>query len=293
MKTVYLHMGFHKTATSSFQATCKNNIRELNSQGYEYPLFECLKNGKERIVANHSTPLLTVFGTNPVQNRQVIKWNLDDLEKEVLSYRKQLDLISNTEKNLIISGEGLSTFPKQDIVKLVEYFKAKGFGIKPIVAVRTPLSFHCSSVQQRVKGGGNVDFTKLNSQINKVKKLQSIFGDELQFVSFEDLCGNSLGPVLSLLRWMQVDTDNIAQHKMNESVGNLYVRVQNILNTYNPKIRNGRLNRLHFDVPKLGGRKFTLNQNEQSLISKELELENQWMYTHLGAQFADSSYKCR
>lgn len=48
-------MGFHKTATSSFQSTCHKNKDELTKQGYIYPLFECRPYNKD-LLSNHSAP---------------------------------------------------------------------------------------------------------------------------------------------------------------------------------------------------------------------------------------------
>ena len=40
MKTCYLHLGFHKTATTSFQLSCGNNRDKLLEAGIYYPKFK-------------------------------------------------------------------------------------------------------------------------------------------------------------------------------------------------------------------------------------------------------------
>ena len=40
MKTCYLHLGFHKTATTSFQLSCGNNRKKLFEEGIYYPKFK-------------------------------------------------------------------------------------------------------------------------------------------------------------------------------------------------------------------------------------------------------------
>ena len=40
MKTCYLHIGFHKTATTTFQQICGGNRDELKKAGIFYPQFD-------------------------------------------------------------------------------------------------------------------------------------------------------------------------------------------------------------------------------------------------------------
>ena len=58
MKKLFLHMGLHKTATTSFQATCSKNAEELSKQNYLYPVFINKENRKE--IYNHSIPIFSV-----------------------------------------------------------------------------------------------------------------------------------------------------------------------------------------------------------------------------------------
>lgn len=64
MKKLYLHMGFHKTGTSSFQETCKKNVGFLKAQGLLYPLFNSGHIGMEDI-SNHSIPIYSMFCEDP------------------------------------------------------------------------------------------------------------------------------------------------------------------------------------------------------------------------------------
>ena len=52
MKTCYLHLGFHKIATTSFQLSCGNNREKLLDEGIYYPKFKHQEREENRW--NHS-----------------------------------------------------------------------------------------------------------------------------------------------------------------------------------------------------------------------------------------------
>ena len=57
-KICFLHLGFHKTATTSIQLTCRNNSNLLRKNGIETPKF---LNEKNKISANHTRQLRDIF----------------------------------------------------------------------------------------------------------------------------------------------------------------------------------------------------------------------------------------
>ena len=61
MKRFILHVGFHKTATSSIQQTLALNLDQLAEQGYRYPIFEY--NGLK--ITNHSIPFYSTYCKEP------------------------------------------------------------------------------------------------------------------------------------------------------------------------------------------------------------------------------------
>ena len=57
-KVCYLHLGFHKTATTSFQLTLQKNRKQLKQAGIYLPK---LRGKKQKFSANHSGQIRDVF----------------------------------------------------------------------------------------------------------------------------------------------------------------------------------------------------------------------------------------
>ena len=57
-KICFLHLGFHKTATTSIQLTCRNNSNLLRKNGIEMPKFF---NKKNKVSRNHTHQLRNIF----------------------------------------------------------------------------------------------------------------------------------------------------------------------------------------------------------------------------------------
>ena len=70
-KICFLHLGFHKTATTSIQLTCRNNSNLLRKNGIETPRFF---NEKNKISANHTQKLRDIF--SPLTKNYTIRSNM-------------------------------------------------------------------------------------------------------------------------------------------------------------------------------------------------------------------------
>ena len=107
-KPIYLHLGLHKTATTSFQATCAKNRDELLRQGFHYPLFIC---GESAIAPfdNHSIPLFSLFSSYPERYPVNIRLGINNLEETHQLYREQLQAALSSEHDLILSAEDISS----------------------------------------------------------------------------------------------------------------------------------------------------------------------------------------
>lgn len=282
-------MGFHKTASSSLQLTCKHNVKELDAQGILYPLFNCLTVKNQSSIDNHSIPIHSCFCDHPEQYHMNIRWNVQSLDKVNEHYLSYLGDCLSQDKDIIISGEDISGLPPSALQKIVQFIEKYNFVIKPIVCVRSPYAYHCSSIQERVKGGTFVDFGNFTSQKGKINKLSSLFGDDIQFVPFSLACKHSHGPVGYLLELMKVDLDLITIKASNEGTSNDYVRVQNILNKLEPRIIKGKLNPNFKYLNENGGEnKFYLTTEEYSpSVQLENQQENTFFLKYLGKEFCD------
>ena len=85
-------------------------------------------------------------------------------------------------------------------------------------------------------------------------------------------------------------------YKVNESLFNLSVRVQNEKNKLNPEIINGKKNPNYVSLLDLNksfssSGKFLLTENEYNFIKDYLEIENKKYLDLLGEDFVDKSIK--
>lgn len=126
-RRIYLHIGRHKSGTSTVQYFFTNNREALRKKGYCYPKFGT--NGK---IAHH----LFALNLNPKFNPRI------DVEK----YRRAfLDAVKN-EENIIISSEAFQNI--SDLNRLVEFFK--DFDLYVICYFREVLEYFISAYAQKI-----------------------------------------------------------------------------------------------------------------------------------------------
>lgn len=293
MKKIYLHLGFHKTATSSFQLTCEKNIDKLQKQGYYYPLFKPEGTKTKKAMRNHSAPIVSMFGGNPEKYGFNIRSRVKDVKIANESYSQQLMGFLESDQHTFISGEGIGSLNEEEIRSFYELLQAHCDEVVPVMCIRSPYEFHCSSIHTVVKSGRHVNFTKLRSQREKVIKMQKIFGDSGHFIPFKLACGHTFGPVGYLLEQCGVKKDNIDFHIANERRSNASVRLQNALNAHEPSIVDHKYNPAHMQIFETDSqqKRFTLNKHELSEIRKSLDEDNAFFKAYLGEEFCDETFE--
>jgi hypothetical protein len=272
MKELILHLGFHKTATSSIQETLGNNIAILNQNGLCFPIFRGPEN--ERF-CNHSVPIHNIFSNNSKSYRMNLINNVSSINAKNI-YKEQLLSFMKTPHKLLLSGESISTLNLQELKELHSFFQ--GYKIRVIAFIRDSYSYHCSAIQQRVKGGTecltNPEVVK-NSR--KVINIKSIF-PETEFHSFQKACDFEGGPVRYFLELIDCNYKEIDALKLNEGVSFHSVRLLNYINKKEPAIIDGFPNptRKGFTPHniKFGIRRFVLTQDELSGVIDEIKKED-------------------
>lgn len=290
MKEVILHVGFHKTATSSIQQTLAANPDSLS--GYVYPIFHL--NGTP--IANHSIPFYSMFCTEPSKYMMNIKMGVSEKVKEVNeNYLNQLLSFMQNDK-LIISGEDISVLPEKKLILLKEIFEKNGYLIKVYCAVRKPYSFMCSELQERVKSAGYSISQNLITVLRKseeIEKIKKVFPDNVDFYSFEKDVASGFGVVESFLKRIGLNEKEFSIFNSNEGIGNLTTRLFSYLNRHFPMIVDGKVSEKHKKKAGLNfdQDKFLLTQAELNLIKSDLDEENIKIKSILGDAFIDSEYR--
>lgn len=309
VKNCYLHIGLHKTASSSFQRTCSRNINLLKSFDITYPIFTCSEANKNSI-ENHSIPIYSLLCKEPERYHINITWNVSDQIKQVnQSYLKQLVGFLEESNNIILSGEGISMLDTQSLKELVETIKSYDFKVHIIALVRNPYEYFCSDIQEFIKAGNYINLISLfetppTTFINNVglrshiiKKLKLTFQKGIQFYSFENACKHKLGPVGFLIdKYLKLNPSLFEYCKINESLFNLTVRLQNAQNKLNPAILNEKLNPKYVSLKGLNkyfsfSGKFILTKKEFNIIEESIYQENNKYLELTGINYNDESIK--
>ncbi len=143
MKEVILHIGTHKTGTSSIQHTLVG--------------FDDGKTIYSKIGANHSKAVTTLFHPNLKNYGNLRKEGASIAEIESRQQKclnvLEAEIARSSRDRLIISGEDISVLPVEGKKKLLQFFHDRQLVTKILCYVREPSSMAKSVHQQRIKGG--------------------------------------------------------------------------------------------------------------------------------------------
>ena len=144
----YIHIGLHKTGTTSIQATFFQNRKLLLAHGINYlPLSE-----------NHSTTLYPLFIEEPHRYQPNRRAGIDTPRKAAkknaatkAALRRALE--NNNSPKVVVSGEDLSMLPAAGLQRLKDMLAPYAERFQIIVYVREPYATVSSIFQQRLRRG--------------------------------------------------------------------------------------------------------------------------------------------
>ena len=309
MKTCFLHLGLHKTASSSFQKTCALNRELLAEQGLHYPLFSCSYSKPKRLkINNHSVPLRCLYDSNPQDYHINKRWRVSRLNDAIQDYDSQLRQVLTCNTSIILSGEGISLLSVQALTQLANRIHSSGFTLRPFALVRSPLDYAHSISQQLIRGGQHLELVgcaplvsplpmkrlKIPDGCRQLSTLKEVFGNQLKLIPFRRACRHFYGPVGFLLEEFCgfSGLDSIMFKNSQESKSNGWVRIQNLINKERPRFySNNQLNPdyvcLHNDLDFTG--KFRLAIDEVELLKEDLLRSNTLMSDLLSEEFVEAN----
>jgi hypothetical protein len=286
MAKLILHIGLHKTASSSFQLSCAHNFATLKKHNFLYPLFHCPGTSQNKI-NNHSIPLFSLYTKHPEHYPVNLLWGIQDLQPVIGSYQQQLDYALNQECDLLLSGEDVASLETGELQRLLIDLRKSARELVVFACVRSPYAFHCSQVQQQVKDGVAMNPVGLCPQRHRIIKLKHVFGDSLHWIPFSEACRHEQGPVGAFLDFCGIDPTTITIHNSNEGRSAELVRIQNLLNHHEPRIRDDALNPQHIRLRPFRGSHFLLQPEELAEVTDHLNTENAAIEELLGPGFGD------
>lgn len=291
MKKVILHVGMHKTASSSIQATLSRNRNKLESMGTHFPLFEL--NGMA--IDNHSIPVFSLFSSNPENYHINIRFNVN-VKQQNQEYKSKLIESLKLHDTVVVSGEDISMLTESELLELKPFLEQFGHVLDVHCILRSPYSLLCSLVQQNIKGGfPSLDHLHIVKVSNIVNKLNSCF-DNVHYYSYELLCKSTNGLTVNFLNSLGIDSTDFIVVNDNAGLGNKTTRLLNYVNKRVPTFIDGVLNPHRVGSYSFDGSfncdedKFYLTQDELALVQNDLDAENATLEEIVGPDFMDNEY---
>jgi hypothetical protein len=251
IKTIYLHIGVHKTATSSIQEALGKARALLAHGGYLYPVFT----KREMIIYNHSIVFYSMFFQKPESYHMNVLYgynNPDAVNELNRSYHNQLirQMEDFEGDKLILSGEDISKLSLKSLRNLKNYLieiTNPEVCIEVILFCRHPVPWSSSYIQEVIKiGKSRTDARKENTTAildyyqNKIKVFSSVFAFESVHVfRYEDAIQNEYGPAGAFLSYIGADVSFIKTLNLKNEVHNISLSYEatTLLNAIYSKIR--------------------------------------------------------
>ncbi|MDP3704830.1 MAG: hypothetical protein Q8R24_02835 [Legionellaceae bacterium] len=276
MKNIQLHVGIHKTATTSIQETLfTNKVLPKYMHQYYYPKSWSSNHGSVLLKlsdAHYNLPYLVL----KEQNHYINKLHKINMLNEVASI---------SADTLVISAEILCVASEETLEMVKKYFESiyESVNISIMIYVRNPVSHFTSTFQQATKtifycAKNDLEmFVELYcNEKNPLQKFIHIFGQEnIKVVRFEHTLTHPFGPVgyfyEKCLHVAPNDLKNIQFKKCNESMSQIATDMCLFINQKIPmhnKNRTGfsnerRLNDLDVIAKCISGEKYKLSKQER------------------------------
>jgi tetratricopeptide (TPR) repeat protein len=182
-ETLFLHVGAHKTGSTSIQQSFFESRAALKRHGVAY--FD--------YAANHSAAIYWLFSERRNRYHVTLKMKLSkhDLEQKIEEIDRGLKsfMRDRTSPKKVISGEDISALSDEEIKRLKDYLdEASSCEKKVIIYVRNFYEFLDSTVQELVKNGASLASIEAalagrgNSVVPRygyrIRKFQNHFGPE-------------------------------------------------------------------------------------------------------------------
>ncbi|TGD71363.1 hypothetical protein E4634_19015 [Mangrovimicrobium sediminis] len=290
-RQLILHMGFHKTGTTSIQKACRINAQRLGEAGIYYPefVFEGVQYNR-----NHSIPVYSMFSERPEEFPRNLLIGHDVIAANTC-FRQQLEqALHCSESRLVLSGEAISLLSAVELTSLKQFVEAAGWEVRAVVYLRRPATFFSSWFAQRSRLGD--DPAKTNEAqkiIERVSAVRSVF-PAVEFYSFEQVCEQHGSSVRHFFRLLDLP-DELADAAdwLNRSPSTQAVRLMQSISAEYPSIVRGKKSpyRNRNDTApllKVSGEKFRFNQGELVEVLPQIEQLNGWLLENLGPEFCDT-----
>jgi len=300
IETIYLHIGPHKTGSTTLQQLLGANRALLLSRGYLFPCFTA--EGQE--IFNHSIPFMSQFKPHPEQyffNRNLGFNTAEKIEALHKSYdaqfRQQIDHFQGNQ--LIISGEGICIFTQEELVALQNYLKDcthPKVKIEIIFFVRNPITLFKSKINHKVRNTNSLNPVLLSESMsigegykpNPYRALVDTFSavftrEQMMAIRFEEAIKHRSGPVGAFLQKIGVEESLVEQftnEKFNLASSHEAILILSAINEHfseMSKLDFSYYSALRKQIIDLPGQKFTIPISLQQALWEKEQQDMDWV----------------
>jgi hypothetical protein len=292
---VLLHLGIHKTGSSSIQGTISSpeNRAILSRSGIIVP---------STLSSNCSGFFISAFSEHPERyhaNRR------EELDRDAISKRVQnqtsrlaMEMQSIHGSTVIFSGEDGCMLQEDGLSKLKRFVTdlvPHVHDVSVLIYTRNPVSYVNSAIQENVKGNGltleeakTIHIMGTAARYQKLfANLKSVFGEsQVSFRSFEEATKIHSDIVVDFLVQLGVDPEDIRMQRLNESVSTEAVWLLSYLYERNVAVSNA--DRLHIcSLP--GSRQSLISIDEELYIREASSSDRAFLLKHFGIDYSDAT----
>ena len=299
-RQIILHVGMHKTGTTSIQNNCYRQRKTLAEHGIIYPFFSYLDQKR----SNHSGPITAAISHTPDRYGEQWRAGLGNNPKALQqSYQDQFRELLDTPKGdtLILSGETISAFANDDLKKLHKQLLQHTDHLRVLVYVRNPASAVGSILQQRVRGGGDRDtddniIALASNSRRRYERLKKVFGDSLEVLNFHEAVSHPSGLVGSFMELCGLPAEET--RKLEFAAANTRTSMESfklmlaINKAYPAKSddaegRQRKYNDLR-PLSLLPGQPFRMENLDSARVQEKIDSETQWLTKELNLSFPET-----
>lgn len=283
----YLHIGLHKTGSTSIQQTLFANRRLLQRKmGICYLPLQ----------ASHGKMFFRLFGDQEETEPEERESRLE-LRKRPSLQKLRTTLEGAKERKVVISGEQLSLLKEEGVGKLHGFLSQLAGTIKVIVYVRDPVRVASSWAQQLLKSGkGTLEEFERNPPVPEFKAriqpyIQYFGRDNVVIRVFEEAVNQPhglLGDFLETLGENPVSAGKLEQKRTNESLCREATLILNEVQKARPLLVDGRFNegRMPHDANQIfrqiPGETFILSQESLKRAAEVSASDVTWLAEQIG-----------
>lgn len=291
MTTFYLHIGLHKTGSSSIQIALSKARRRLRHMGITYP-------GSE---ANHAE-LYLAFCDHPEREHSNVRRGICTPEAAKRSNMKFLDAIAselqvNRSRKVILSAEGLSSLSQSGIERLKAFIRPFADRVKVVCFVRNPIGFATSYAQESVFGGKLIEESLQSPELpqyrSKIGRFVRAFGRDNVVVCDFDALRQAQEPLLQrfILAIDEAPDEYgfVQEERANIAMTLESVRIFDAINRRYPLYSGARRNSARANVPRawlrnVGRTPFNLPCDWQARVQNECKQDVEWLSENFGIE---------